>query len=68
MVKIHSAEVADRDLQLVSRMGFSKNLPVERIYRDCRILRIYDGFSEIHRTIVARSLLKNGPGFLVPES
>lgn len=68
MAKTHSAEVAgrvaDRALQLFGGMGFSKDLPIERVYRDCRVLRIYDGTSEIHRTIIARSLLKKGPGFL----
>jgi acyl-CoA dehydrogenase len=35
-------------------------MPIERLYRDARIYRIFDGTSEIHRTIVARSALKNG--------
>ncbi len=32
----------------------------ERIYRDCRVLRIYDGTSEIHRMVVSRGLMKKG--------
>jgi acyl-CoA dehydrogenase len=39
-------------------MGFCKELPIERYYRDARIHRIFDGTSEIHRTIIARSVLK----------
>jgi acyl-CoA dehydrogenase len=41
-------------------MGFCKELPIERYYRDARIHRIFDGTSEIHRTIIARSVLKRG--------
>jgi len=33
---------------------------LERIYRDCRVLRIYDGTSEIHRMVVSRGLMKKG--------
>ena len=64
MVKVYAAEtlgrIADRAVQLFGGMGFCKDLPIERIYRDCRVLRIYDGTSEIHRGVVARGLLKNG--------
>ena len=64
MVKVCAAEtlgrIADRAVQLFGGMGFCKDLPIERIYRDCRVLRIYDGTSEIHRGVVARGLLKNG--------
>ena len=47
-------------LGLFGGMGFCKELPIERYYRDARIYRIFDGTSEIHRTVVARSLLKRG--------
>jgi acyl-CoA dehydrogenase len=66
MVKVCAAEtynrVADRAVQIFGGMGFSKDLPLERYYRDSRVFRIYDGTSEIHRTVVARALLKSGPG------
>lgn len=64
MVKVYAAEmlgrVADRAVQIFGGMGYCKDLPIERFYRDARIFRIYDGTSEIHRTIVARSMLKHG--------
>jgi acyl-CoA dehydrogenase len=64
MVKLFASEmmgrVADRGLQIFGGMGFSKEMPLERIYRDCRVLRIYDGTSEIHRMLIARQVLKNG--------
>jgi acyl-CoA dehydrogenase len=64
MVKLYASEmqsrVADRVLQIFGGMGFCKELPVERMYRDARVTRIYDGTSEIHRTIIARQLLKHG--------
>ena len=64
MVKVHAAEmlgrVVDRAVQIFGGMGFCKDLPIERYYRDARIYRIYDGTSEIHRTVIARSLAKRG--------
>lgn len=64
MVKIEAAEtlgrVADRAVQVFGGMGYCRELPVERLYRDARIFRIFDGTSEIHRTVVARSALKGG--------
>ena len=41
-------------------MGFCKDLPIERYFRDARIYRIFDGTSEIHRSVLGRSLLKHG--------
>lgn len=62
MVKLYASEmqsrVVDRVLQIFGGMGFCKELPVERMYRDARVTRIYDGTSEIHRSIIARYLLK----------
>jgi acyl-CoA dehydrogenase len=70
MVKIQAAEtynrVADRAVQLFGGLGYCKDLPVERFYRDSRIFRIYDGTSEIHRGVVARGLLEQGVGLLEP--
>ena len=64
MVKVHAAEtlgrVVDRAVQVFGGMGFCKELSIERYYRDARIYRIYDGTSEIHRGVIAKSALKKG--------
>jgi len=64
MVKVYAAEmlgrVADRAVQVFGGMGYCKDLPIERFYRDARIFRIFDGTSEIHRTVIARSMIKHG--------
>ncbi len=64
MVKVFASEmlgrVADRGIQVFGGYGFTKELPLERIYRDARVTRIYDGTSEIHRMLIARSVIKNG--------
>jgi len=64
MVKVQASEtlgrVVDRAVQIFGGMGFCKDLPVERWYRDARIYRIFDGTSEIHRGVIARSLGKRG--------
>ncbi|HEX9269303.1 MAG TPA: acyl-CoA dehydrogenase family protein [Candidatus Limnocylindria bacterium] len=62
MVKVFASEmagrVADRALQVLGGMGYMKGSPVERAYRDARILRIYEGTSEVQRMIIAEDLLK----------
>lgn len=64
MVKVFAAEmlgrVVDRAVQLFGGMGFCKELPIERYYRDARVYRIFDGTSEIHRTVVAKIAMKKG--------
>lgn len=64
MVKTHAAEmlcrVADRAVQVYGGMGVCKDMPIERLYRDARVFRIFDGTSEIQRTVVARGLQKKG--------
>jgi acyl-CoA dehydrogenase len=50
--------VADMALQIHGGMGYMKECEVERIYRDARVTRIYEGTSEIQRLIIARELLK----------
>jgi len=64
MVKVEAAEtlgrVADRAVQIFGGMGYCRELPVERLYRDARIYRIFDGTSEIHRGVIAKSALKKG--------
>jgi acyl-CoA dehydrogenase len=52
------AMVADEAIQVHGGMGLMDELPLERIWRDARIERIWDGTSEIQRHIIARSLLR----------
>lgn len=64
MVKLQGSEmiwrVVDRAMQLYGGMGMTKDLPLEYISRACRVFRIYEGPSEVHRWFIARDLLKNG--------
>ena len=50
--------VADMALQIHGGMGYMKDFPVERFYRDLRLTRIYEGTSEIQRLVIARECLK----------
>ncbi|WP_313349242.1 acyl-CoA dehydrogenase family protein [Paracoccus sp. (in: a-proteobacteria)] len=67
-VKVAASEmqgrVVDRAIQVFGGMGFTKEMPLERMYRDARVTRIYDGTSEIHRMLVARATIKHGFDFL----
>jgi acyl-CoA dehydrogenase len=62
MVKLHCSEMvgraADRAVQIHGGMGYMRDSPVERYYRDVRLIRIYEGTSEIQRLIIAREVLK----------
>jgi alkylation response protein AidB-like acyl-CoA dehydrogenase len=53
------SEVADTALQIHGGMGFSKELTIERFYRDARILRIFEGTSEIQKLVISRKSIKN---------
>ena len=52
------AMVADEALQIHGGMGLMSDLPLERIWRDARIERIWDGTSEVQRHIISRALLR----------
>ncbi len=52
------AMVADEALQIHGGMGLMTELPLERIWRDARIERIWDGTSEVQRHIISRALLR----------
>ena len=49
--------VVDRVLQIHGGMGYTRELPIERWYRELRLLRIYEGTDEIQRRTIARNLL-----------
>jgi alkylation response protein AidB-like acyl-CoA dehydrogenase len=51
-------EIVDRVLQIHGGMGYTRELPIERWYRELRLLRIYEGTDEIQRRTIARNLLK----------
>jgi acyl-CoA dehydrogenase len=53
--------IVDRAVQLHGGLGVTRGATVERLYREVRALRIYEGTSEIQRTIIARALLCPGP-------
>ncbi|MBL8557636.1 MAG: acyl-CoA dehydrogenase family protein [Hyphomonadaceae bacterium] len=52
--------VADRAVQIFGGAGYVADYGIERLYRDVRIFRIYEGTSEIQRTIIAREMMKAG--------
>jgi alkylation response protein AidB-like acyl-CoA dehydrogenase len=54
---IKANEIVDRVLQVHGGMGYTRELPVERWYRELRVLRIYEGTDEIQRRTIARNLL-----------
>jgi acyl-CoA dehydrogenase len=62
MAKLKATEmlamVADEAIQIHGGMGLMAELPLERIWRDARIERIWEGTSEIQRHIIARALLR----------
>ena len=55
---ITANQIVDRMLQVHGGMGYTRELPVERWYRELRLLRIYEGTDEIQRRTIARNLLK----------
>ncbi len=56
----HAHGIIDRAVQLFGGRGLIRGNPVERLYRDIRALRIYEGASEIQRLIIARTLVDKG--------
>jgi acyl-CoA dehydrogenase len=54
---VKANEIVDRVLQIHGGMGYTRELPVERWYRELRLLRIYEGTDEIQRRTIARNLL-----------
>ena len=52
--------VADRAVQLLGGLGYMNAHPVARLYRDVRLLRIFEGTSQIHQLNIARRVLDEG--------
>ncbi|RME61832.1 MAG: acyl-CoA dehydrogenase [Candidatus Dadabacteria bacterium] len=51
-------EAATNAVQIYGGYGYSKEYPVEKIFRDAKLLQIYEGTSQIQRIVIARELLK----------
>jgi len=60
--KLYASEMVNRvvykAVQIHGSLGYSRESDVERMYRDARVITIYEGTSEIQRTIIARDLLR----------
>ena len=61
MAKLVASEacgkVVDAMLQLHGGNGYSRDYEIERLYRDARVMRIFEGTSEIQREVIARDIL-----------
>jgi butyryl-CoA dehydrogenase len=62
MAKLYASEVATRTcikaVQIHGGYGYTKEYPVERMFRDVKVCEIGEGTSEIQRIVIARNLLK----------
>ena len=72
MAKLSASEaagrVADRCVQIFGGRGYMRENVAERMFRELRVERIWEGASEIQRVIVARQLMNRGPGALLDPS
>ena len=63
MAKLFATEVSEKvcrnAIQIHGGYGYSSEYPVERIYRDTRLMTIGEGTSEIQRLVIARSILES---------
>ena len=57
-----AGRVADRCLQIHGGAGYMAEYDIERLYRDVRLLRIYEGTSQIQQIVIARGVVKNRMG------
>jgi len=64
MAKLYASETANKvcaeAVQIHGGNGYSRDYPVERMYRDARVTTIYEGTSEIQRIVISRGILKEG--------
>jgi butyryl-CoA dehydrogenase len=62
MAKLHASEMAEEvasdAIQIHGGYGYLRDFPVERIYRDVRVCKIYEGTSDIQRMIISRSIIE----------
>ncbi|HID85842.1 MAG TPA: acyl-CoA dehydrogenase, partial [Anaerolineae bacterium] len=62
MAKLYASETAmwvtTKAIQIHGGIGYSKELPIERYFRDAKITEIYEGTSEIQRLVIARGVLR----------
>jgi len=62
VLKLHASEavgrIADRAVQIHGGAGYMAEYKVERFYRDVRLLRIYEGTSQIQQTIIAKAMMR----------
>ena len=57
-----AGRVVDKALQILGGRGYMRENPVERLYRDIRVDRIWEGTSEIQRVIIGGQIAKRGMG------
>jgi alkylation response protein AidB-like acyl-CoA dehydrogenase len=57
-----AGRIADRAVQIHGGRGYMREQPVERLWRELRVDRIWEGTSEIQRLVIANELRKRGPG------
>jgi alkylation response protein AidB-like acyl-CoA dehydrogenase len=65
-LKLYASEMAgrvvDKAVQIMGGRGYMRENPVERLYRDVRVDRIWEGTSEIQRMVIAGQIKKRGLG------
>ena len=54
--------IADRAVQIHGGSGYMRGVPVERLYRDVRLFRIYEGTSQIQQLVIARNMIREAKG------
>jgi alkylation response protein AidB-like acyl-CoA dehydrogenase len=63
MVKFYASESIDKavdlSMQIFAGMGYSREMPIERFYRDARINRIFEGTNEIQKIVIAKDILRH---------
>ena len=73
-MKLSASEAAgrclDRAVQIFGGRGYMRDNPVERLYRELRVDRIWEGTSEIQRLVIGNEIAKRGVGAIIgfPES